>query len=133
MNRFNEKFFFQCAAVSGMLAVMIGAFGAHSLKQYIGADLMTAYRTGVQYQFYHTFAIMAVGFLLQRMPHSLLLRWSGLLFGLGILFFSGGLYAIALSGLRVLGIVAPLGGLLFIVAWFLFWLALFKREERNEN
>lgn len=131
--RLSDKFFLQCAAVSGMLAVIIGAFGAHALKTQIDAPLMQAFRTGVQYQFYHTFALALIGILLQRQPLSLLLRWSGLCFALGILFFSVSLYVLALSGLTVLGMVAPLGGLLLIVAWFLLCLSLFKHDERNGN
>ncbi len=129
MSRFNDRFFLQCAALSGMAAVIFGAFGAHALKDQLSPPLMQAYQTGVYYQFFHTFALLAVGILLERRGALRLLKWSGVCFTLGILLFSGSLYVLALSGIRVFGMVTPLGGLLFIVAWFLMWLAVVKHRE----
>ncbi len=129
MVRLNERFFLQCAALSGMAAVILGAFGAHALKEQLSPALMQAYQTGVYYQFFHTFALVAVGLLMERRGLVRLLKWSGACFALGILLFSGSLYLLALSGIRVFGMVTPFGGLLFIMAWFFMWLAMVKHRE----
>ncbi|MFA7554571.1 MAG: DUF423 domain-containing protein [Spongiibacteraceae bacterium] len=111
------KTFLCIAAISGMLAVIIGAFGAHGLKARITEDLMLVYQTGVQYHFYHTFALLVVGLLLLQYPQVSLLHWSGILFIAGLLVFSGSLYVLALTGVKWLGAITPLGGLAFIGGW----------------
>ncbi len=105
------------AALSGFLAVALGAFGAHGLKARLSEDMMAVYQTAVQYHFYHTLALLAVAVLLAGGLQSAALRASGWLFAAGIVVFSGSLYALALSGMRVLGAVTPLGGLLFLAGW----------------
>ncbi len=105
------------AALSGFLAVALGAFGAHGLKARLSEDMMAVYQTAVQYHFYHTLALLAVAVLLAGGLQSAALRASGWLFAAGIVVFSGSLYALALSGVRVLGAVTPLGGLLFLAGW----------------
>jgi len=111
------KTFLQLAALFGALAVVIGAFGAHGLKTRIAPDLMTVYQTGVQYHFYHVAALLAVGILALNTPPSLWLSLSGWAFVAGILIFSGSLYVLALSGIRWLGAITPIGGVAFIVGW----------------
>ena len=113
------KSYLVAAALSGFIAVALGAFGAHGLKQRLSADLLAVYQTGVQYHFYHTFALLAVGFLMLHMPTSGALRWSGILFGVGIVIFSGSLYVLSLTGVRWLGAITPLGGVAFLAAWLL--------------
>jgi uncharacterized membrane protein YgdD (TMEM256/DUF423 family) len=113
------KNFLVAAALSGFLAVALGAFGAHGLKQRLSADLLAVFQTGVQYHFYHTFALLAVGLLMLQMPTSGALRWSGILFIAGIVVFSGSLYILSLTGVRWLGAITPLGGVAFLVAWLL--------------
>ncbi|MCP3868799.1 MAG: DUF423 domain-containing protein [Gammaproteobacteria bacterium] len=113
------KFFLVAAALNGMLAVTIGAFGAHGLKRYVESDLMTVYQTGVQYHFYHTLALLGIGLLLQTCPGSRLVEWSGWAMLAGILLFSGSLYLLTLTGARWLGAITPVGGLCFIVGWLL--------------
>jgi uncharacterized membrane protein YgdD (TMEM256/DUF423 family) len=104
------------AAVFGLLAVASGAFGAHGLRARLSPDAMAIYRTAVEYQFYHALALLAAGvWALQRPCFALSL--AGGCFVAGILLFSGSLYALALSGVRWLGAVTPLGGLLFLVGW----------------
>ncbi len=105
------------ASISGALAVCLGAFAAHGLKARLSAELLSAFRTGVDYHFYHTFAIFVVALLLKYIGHSALLNAAGWLFVLGILLFSGSLYAMALGGPKWLGPITPLGGLCFIVGW----------------
>jgi len=106
------------AALSGMLAVALGAFGAHVLKGIISFEMLEVYKTGVQYQFYHTFALLAVGVLMYFNP-SKALKWSAYLFIAGIVLFSGSLYVLAVSGIKAVGIITPFGGIVWIVAWLL--------------
>ena len=86
---------FLLAGISGFLAVALGAFGAHGLKQRLSADMMAVYETAVQYHFYHTLALLLVAVMLQQGVQSAALRASVWLFGLGIVVFSGSLYALA--------------------------------------
>jgi uncharacterized membrane protein YgdD (TMEM256/DUF423 family) len=106
------------AAISGLLAVVLGAFGAHALKKMISPEMLEVYKTGVQYQFYHTFALLAVG-VLMHFNTSKALQWSGYLFVVGILLFSGSLYVMTITGIKALGIITPFGGTVWIAAWFL--------------
>ncbi len=116
------KHFLVLAGLSGFLAVAIGAFGAHGLKEKIDSNLLAAYQTGVQYHFYHTLALAFVALLLARSPDSSLLIASGWAFVIGILLFSGSLYGLALGAPRWLGPITPLGGLSLMIGWIL-WVA----------
>lgn len=105
------------ASFSGFTGVALGAFGAHGLRDKLPENLLNAFQTGVQYQLWHTAALMGIALLLLRWPESTLFKVSGGLFVLGILLFSGSLYAMALSGIGKLGIITPFGGLSFLLAW----------------
>jgi uncharacterized membrane protein YgdD (TMEM256/DUF423 family) len=113
------KTYLLIAALNGFIAVALGAFGAHGLKQRLSAEMLAVYQTGVQYHFYHTFALLAVALLMLQMPLNNSLRWSGILFFVGIIIFSGSLYVLSLSGIRWLGAITPLGGLAFLAGWLL--------------
>jgi uncharacterized membrane protein YgdD (TMEM256/DUF423 family) len=113
------KSFLLTAAICAMLAVALGAFGAHGLKQRLTVELMAAYQTGVQYHFYHSFLMVVVALLLLQFPGATLFQWCGWLALAGIVLFSGSLYAMALTGIKGLGAITPLGGLAFIGAWLL--------------
>lgn len=104
------------AAALGALAVIVGAFGAHALRTRLEPELLAVWRTGVEYQFYHVFALLVVGLFAAQRP-STLLSVAACLFIAGIVVFSGSLYALALSGIRVLGAVTPFGGLAMIAGW----------------
>jgi len=106
------------AAISGLLAVALGAFGAHGLKAIISSEMLEVYKTGVQYQFYHTFALLAAG-ILMNFNQSKALKWSATLFMIGIILFSGSLYVLAISGVKGFGIITPFGGITWIAAWIL--------------
>lgn len=106
------------AAAYGFLAVAFGAFGAHALRARLSAELLAVYRTAVEYHFYHALALLAVAVLASVRPAPLL-NAAGACFALGILLFSGSLYALALSGVTRLGAVTPVGGLLFLAGWAL--------------
>ncbi len=111
------KLFVTLASLSGMLAVVFGAFGAHALKDKLDADALGVFQTAVQYHFYHSFALLAVGVIALNQPQTVLLKSSGFLFILGILVFSGSLYLLSVTGVRWLGAITPLGGLAFIGGW----------------
>ncbi len=111
------KLFILLGSCSGVLAVAFGAFGAHALKGRLDDYALGVFETAVQYHFYHTFALLAVGIIALSQPQSVMLKSSGWLFLIGLLIFSGSLYLISLTGIRWLGAVTPLGGLAFIGGW----------------
>ncbi len=106
------------AAISGLSAVILGAFGAHALKGIISPEMLETYKTGIQYHFYHTFALATVGILMNFTP-SKALKWSAYLFMTGLVLFSGSLYIMAISGIKALGVITPIGGTSWIAAWIL--------------
>jgi uncharacterized membrane protein YgdD (TMEM256/DUF423 family) len=105
------------AAINGFVAVSLGAFAAHGLKSMLGPDLLATFQTGVQYHMYHALAMLAVGILVVQFPAQAGLRVAGYLFLAGILIFSGSLYVLALSGIRWLGAITPIGGVAFLAGW----------------
>jgi len=111
------KLFITLASLSGMLAVMFGAFGAHALRARLDDYAMGVFETAVQYHSYHSLALLAVGVVALSQPQTVLLKSSGWLFLIGILVFSGSLYLLGITGVRWLGAVTPLGGLAFIGGW----------------
>lgn len=122
MNNTSRWFFF-VASVSGMLSVVLGAFGTHSLKSSLSLEMVEAYKSAVQYQMFHSLALMISAWGTNRFPPKefLLSCWS---FLAGIILFSGSLYIMAFTDMRV-GIVTPFGGIMFIIGWYLlgrgFW------------
>ncbi len=105
-------------AGSGMLAVLLGAFGAHALKASLPESLLAVYHTAVTYQFYHAFALLLCGVLALVRPEG---GWGApvVAFTLGSLVFCGSLYLLALTGVKQWGMVTPLGGLSLIAGWAL--------------
>lgn len=113
------------AATNGFIAVALGAFAAHGLRNRLPVDMLQVFQTGVQYQMTHSLALFGVAVLALHYPGSTVLRSSAYLFIAGIILFSGSLYILSLSGVRWLGAVTPLGGLCFLAAWScLGWFAL---------
>lgn len=110
------KIFLTAGAIFGALAVLLGAFGAHLLKQMISPELLEVYKTGIQYQFYHAFALLGAG-ILMNFNNTKTLKWSGYLFIAGITVFSGFLYLLAITGIKALGMIVPIGGLMLVAAW----------------
>jgi len=104
------------AAVSGLVFVIFGAFGAHVLSQTLGEQEMSWIRTGLHYQAFHTLAIMALSVTMQRHA-SVWFYWSGVSLALGIVLFSGSLYCLALSHLHLWVYITPVGGICFLAGW----------------
>jgi uncharacterized membrane protein YgdD (TMEM256/DUF423 family) len=113
-------------AVNALLSVAAGAFGAHALKARLTPDLLTLFETGARYHMYHALGLVAVGLLAAQRPGPQL-EGAGWAMLVGIVLFCGSLYALALSGVRALGAITPLGGLGFLVGWGLFALAAWRQ------
>ncbi len=111
-----DRLFFTLGCLSAGLAVALGAFGAHALKTRLDAGLLATFEVGVRYQMAHALALLAVAWACTRWPGSAV-NASGWLFVAGTVLFSGSLYALALSGVRWLGAITPLGGVAWLVAW----------------
>ncbi|HEV8505589.1 MAG TPA: DUF423 domain-containing protein [Chitinophagaceae bacterium] len=128
-----HKTFLSLGALFGGIAVALGAFGAHGLKKIVATDVVSVFQTGVQYQMYHTLALLVVAIVFERLPNKWI-KWSGYLFAFGILLFSGSLYLITAfkaderSIPAFIGAITPVGGLLFILGWLSFLIGLFKRN-----
>ncbi len=103
-------------AVFMALGVLLGAFGAHALKKILSPEMLVVYKTGVEYQFYHALGLLLIGLIGFRIE-SKWLRWSGIALVAGIILFSGSLYALSISGLKILGAITPIGGLSFVAGW----------------
>jgi uncharacterized membrane protein YgdD (TMEM256/DUF423 family) len=120
-----ERVFFVLGSLSGLVGVAAGAFGAHSLRERLPADLLAVFETGVRYQMYHALALLLVAWAITRWPGSLA-ALAGWLFVAGTVVFSGSLYALSLSGQRWLGAITPLGGVAFLGGWFCLALAAWR-------
>ncbi len=111
-----EKIFFHAGCLFSFLGVAAGAFGAHALKSRIAPDLLTVFEVGVRYQMYHALSLLALAWASTRWSNGFVTS-SGFLFMAGIILFSGSLYALSLTGVRMWGAVTPAGGLLFLLGW----------------
>lgn len=109
------------AAIAGFTAVACGAFGAHGLKSVLSDDMMNVYQTGVTYHLVHAAVLLALAVFLSHNQHSLLSA-AALCMALGILLFSGSLYALAITEIRWLGAITPIGGTIWLIGWgMIFW------------
>ena len=118
-------------AMSALLAVALGAFGAHGLKNILSPELMVTYQTAVNYQMWHALGLIGISFVHQQDQESKLIAWTGWLMFFGILIFSGSLYLLVLLNIKELGMLTPLGGVSFIVAWAL--LAIYAAQKQHHN
>lgn len=105
------------ASIAMFLAVALGAFGAHALKARLSADMTAIWQTAVQYHAWHALALFGVGLLMLHWPERADVGLASWLLLAGIVVFSGSLYALALTGVRGLGAVTPIGGVLFLAGW----------------
>ncbi|WP_139693900.1 DUF423 domain-containing protein [Sporolactobacillus terrae] len=115
------KVFIAIGAILAFLSVAFGAFGAHVLKARLTEQNLSIFQTGVQYQMVHALGLILIGILALTVftGQTTLLVWAGWLMTLGVVLFSGSLYALTLSGVRVLGAITPIGGVLFLISWVL--------------
>jgi uncharacterized membrane protein YgdD (TMEM256/DUF423 family) len=121
------KLFLIIAGVSGLLSVVLGAFGAHGLKGKIADNLLNAFQTGTQYQMFHSLALLGLAILLLQLSDvSKMLSITGYFWIVGMVLFSGSLYGLALGGPVWLGPITPIGGLLLILGWFCLIIGAFR-------
>ncbi|WP_274655324.1 DUF423 domain-containing protein [Paenibacillus humicola] len=116
-------------AIHALLAVLLGAFAAHGLKERLSEEMLNVFETGVRYHMYHGIGMFLIALAADRLGTSASLRWAGRMMHIGIFLFSGSLYALSLSGIKPLGVITPFGGVAFIVAWALAAYSLWKAKE----
>ncbi|MGZ9674794.1 DUF423 domain-containing protein [Flavobacterium sp. GNP001] len=128
--------YIKAAAVLGMIAIILGAFGAHALKKVLSVDQLATFETGVRYQMYHALFLLLVGQL-----DMLSQKASKVIYYLvlsGVVLFSGSIYLLATNSLtsfdfRIIGFVTPIGGLLLIIAWFVLLASIFDKKSQNRQ
>jgi uncharacterized membrane protein YgdD (TMEM256/DUF423 family) len=116
-------------AVHALLAVVLGAFAAHGLKETISEEMLNVFETGVRYHMYHGIGLFLIAIAAGRLESGGALRWAARLMHAGIFLFSGSLYILSISGIKWLGAITPLGGVAFIAAWALAAYALWKAKS----
>lgn len=117
------------AALDALIAVLAGAFGAHGLKTVFDDYQMDIYRTAVEYQMWHALGLGLIALLNGSMPAAKNLALAGWIMQAGILLFSGSLYALALTRVKLLGLITPVGGTAFLVAWSLLILEIWRMKK----
>ena len=129
-----HKGFLKTATLFGLFSVALGAFAAHSLKHYISDYAVSIFETGVRYQFYHVFALLACGILYKDFQNKFI-KGAGKLFVAGIILFSGSLYVLSfikgavMPGYDWIGAITPLGGLCFITGWICLFVGMYKKQS----
>lgn len=120
--------FIMNGSIYAFLAVAFGAFGAHVLKPYLSAHMLSVFETGVHYHMMHALGILLVALLIDKFGESKQLVQAGWAMLIGIILFSGSLYALSMTGIGILGAITPLGGIAFLYGWFMLFLFAFKRQ-----
>lgn len=120
-----QKWLLILGTLMGLLSVLAGAFGAHALKHKLGHEMVAVFEIGARYQMYHAFAIGLAVWISTMIPGILPLL-SGWTFFAGSIIFSGSLYALSLSGIRMIGMITPIGGVLLALGWLFLMVAVFK-------
>ena len=111
-----ERLFFLVGSISALIAVVLGAFGAHGLKGRLTPEMLNAFEVGVRYQMYHALALLAAAWALSRWPRAEV-TVAGWLFVAGTIIFSGSLYLLSWTGVRWIGAITPIGGVAFLLGW----------------
>jgi uncharacterized membrane protein YgdD (TMEM256/DUF423 family) len=120
------KTFLMLGSLNAFLSVALGAFGAHALRSKLSPDMLNVYQTGVQYHMIHSIGLILIALLADKLGNSSMVNVSGWALFIGIVLFSGSLYALSLSGIKVLGAITPLGGVSFLLGWILLAIAATK-------
>ncbi|MBI2427276.1 MAG: DUF423 domain-containing protein [Ignavibacteriales bacterium] len=125
-----QKTFLSAGAFFGFTGVALGAFGAHALRSSVTPEMLAVFETGVRYQMYHAFALITAG-LMCRLIHHRYLGIAGWSFMTGVVLFSGSLYAMTFTGVKIFGAITPFGGVAFLVGWFFLFLSAVKIKKEN--
>jgi uncharacterized membrane protein YgdD (TMEM256/DUF423 family) len=123
--------FLLLGAICAFLGVGLGAFGAHALKAVLSAEMLAVYQTGISYQMWHSLGLLLIGLLQHQYPGSKLIPWAGWLMFFGILLFSGSLYLLVILDIPKLGMITPIGGVCFLLAWLLVCLSVYNNKPKN--
>ena len=121
-----SKIYIFIGSILAFFAVAFGAFGAHSLKPKLSNEMFAVYETAANYHMIHALALIIVGVIFHWINNSSMIQWSGLFLLLGIIFFSGSLYLLSVTGLKWLGPITPIGGLCFLIGWLLLAIAVIR-------
>ncbi|WP_455384614.1 DUF423 domain-containing protein [Acidihalobacter prosperus] len=124
-----DRTFLALGALLALFGVIFGAFGAHAVHGHVSPLMYSVYETAVHYQFYHALGLMLIGISAAQLDARGWLRVAGWLMFAGVILFSGSLYMLTLIGTRWLGILTPLGGTAFIVAWILYIVAILRSSR----
>jgi uncharacterized membrane protein YgdD (TMEM256/DUF423 family) len=127
-----ERHIAACGALNMLIAIACGAFGAHALKNLLSPDMLSIWHTAVQYQMAHALGMLLIVALTPRLLSTTALSRIGIAFLFGIIVFSGSLYLLALTGVRWLGAITPIGGVAFLLAWGVLGWEMLKRNEANK-
>ncbi len=122
--------FLLLSAICGLTGVAMGAFGAHGLKTILSPEMLAVYKTAVDYQMWHALGLGLIAIFYQQAPDSIHLKRAGWLMFSGIILFSGSLYLLAILNIKWLGMITPLGGVAFILAWG--FLAIFSYKNKTQ-
>ena len=122
----DNRMILTAGAIFMALAIVLGAFGAHTLKDSLSTEMMKVYQTGVEYQFNNSLGLLIIG-LIGFNIQSKYIKWSGILISIGIILFSGSLYILSVGSIRWIGAITPIGGVSFVAGWICLVLAIRDR------
>ncbi|WP_085522789.1 DUF423 domain-containing protein [Tuberibacillus sp. Marseille-P3662] len=120
------KLFTVLGSINAFLAVALGAFGAHALKDVLTDQYESIWNTAVQYHMMHAVGLILIGVLSEKVAGQGMMQWAGWLMFAGIIFFSGSLYVLSVTQISKLGAITPIGGIGFLAAWLLVIIAFIK-------
>ena len=123
------KIFILLGSLNALIGVALGAFGAHGLKTKVAPEMLTVWNTAVQYHLIHALGLLLIGILYHLMPDAPLIKTAGWSILLGMILFSGSLYALVLTGIKPLGIITPFGGVAFLIGWLLIAIAAWRHSS----
>lgn len=123
------KLFVILGSLNALIGVALGAFGAHGLKTKVVPEMLTVWNTAVHYHLIHALGLLLIGILYHLMPDASQIKTAGWAILLGIILFSGSLYALVLTGIKALGMITPIGGVAFLVGWLLLAIAAWRHTS----